>query len=84
MNALPQAAFTGLVYDVVQVEARPFLFIEATVPQDAAAIKEAVAQSLVLVRPIMTHYNLTPAGQPIAVETAWEKYRLALPRKSLK
>ncbi len=72
LNALPEGAFTGLVYEVVQVEARPFLFIEATVPQDAAAIKEAVAQSLVLVNPIMRRYNLTPSGPPIAVETAWE------------
>lgn len=72
LNSLPEGSFTGLVYDVVQVEARPFLFIEATVPQDAAAIKEAVAQSLVLVRPIMARYNLQEAGPPVAVETAWE------------
>ncbi len=72
LSALPEGSFTGLAYDIVQVEARPFLFIEATVPQDAAAIKEAVAQSLVLVNPIMRRYNLTQAGPPVAVETAWE------------
>ncbi len=72
LNALPQASFTGLVYDIVQVEAHPFLFVESTVPQDAAAIKEAVAQSLVLVNPIMQRYGLQPNGHPIAVETAWE------------
>jgi hypothetical protein len=72
INALPEGSFVGLAYEIVQVEALPFLFIESTVPQDAAAIKEAVAQSLVLVRPIMARYNLAAAGPPIAVETAWE------------
>lgn len=72
LQALPEGTFTGLAYEIVQVDAKPFLYIEATVPQDSAAIKEAVAQSLVLVNPIMRRYNLTPAGQPIAVETAWE------------
>lgn len=77
LNALPTAAFTGLSYEVVQVTAQPFLYVESAVPQDAAAIKEAVAQSLVLVRPIMSRYSLAAAGPPIAVETAWENGQYA-------
>jgi effector-binding domain-containing protein len=64
--------FTGLSYEIVQLSPKPFLYIEGQVPQDPAAIEEAVAQSLLIVNPIMARNGLKAAGAPIAVETAWK------------
>ncbi|MBL8550683.1 MAG: hypothetical protein JNJ73_11930 [Hyphomonadaceae bacterium] len=72
LNALPAAAFTGLAYEVTTVTARPFLYNQNCSPQDASQIKEAVAQSLVVLKPLLTRFNLTQDGPPIAVETSWE------------
>ncbi len=72
LNVLPAAGFGGLAYEVVQVEARPFFYIQNCSPQDAAAIKDVVAQSLLAIRPIMARHRLQQAGPPIAVETSWD------------
>lgn len=71
LNALSANGYTGLAYDVVTVEGRPFFFNENCSPQDAEAIREAVAASLVGIRPIMQRYGLAIAGDPVAVETSW-------------
>lgn len=68
LNALPAASFVGLAYNVVQVEARPFFYIQNCSPTDAEAVEDVVAQSLLALRPIMQRHNLTASGQPIAVE----------------
>lgn len=68
LNALPTASFTGLAYSIVQVEARPFFYIQNCAPTDAEAVTDVVAQSLLALRPIMARQNLQIAGDPIAVE----------------
>ncbi|GAN00100.1 hypothetical protein U91I_03765 [alpha proteobacterium U9-1i] len=73
LTALPAASFVGLQYTVVNVEARPFFYVQNCSPQDAAAIKEVVAQSLLALRPIMARHNLREAGPPVAVETSWDE-----------
>jgi hypothetical protein len=72
LNSLPAASFSGLAYEVTEVTARPFLYNQNCSPQDASEIKEAVAQSLVVLRPLLTRFNLTQDGPPVAVETSWE------------
>ncbi|MDX2238585.1 MAG: hypothetical protein NW203_13565 [Hyphomonadaceae bacterium] len=71
-NALPAARFSSLAYEIVTVPSRPFLFNQNCSPQDAGQIKEAVAQSLLVLRPLLTRYRLTQDGPPVAVETSWE------------
>jgi len=73
LTALPAASFVGLQYTVVNVEARPFFYVQNCSPQDAAAIKEVVAQSLLALRPIMARHRLIEAGPPVAVETSWDQ-----------
>jgi hypothetical protein len=68
LAALPNASFEGLAYNVVQVEARPFFYIQNCAPTDAEAVTDVVAQSLLALRPIMQRQNLTASGDPIAVE----------------
>ena len=65
-------SFVGLAYTIETVEARPFFYIQNCSPQDAAAIKDVVAQSLLALRPIMARHNLQESGPPVAVETSWE------------
>lgn len=83
LNALPAQAFTGLAYEITTVEAQPFFFVQNCSPQDAAAIKDVVAQSLLALRPLMRRHNLTEAGYPLAVETSWENnqycFQIGLP-----
>lgn len=83
LNALPSASFVGLAYEVVQVEAQPFFYIQNCAPVDAEAVTDVVAQSLLAIRPIMARQNLREAGRPIAVEPRVENnqycYQIGLP-----
>jgi hypothetical protein len=83
LTALPTAEFTGLQYNVVQVTAEPFFFIQNCAPTDAEAVESVVAQSLLALRPIMTRLNLAIAGEPVAVEPRVEEnqycYRIGYP-----
>jgi len=73
LNQLPNASFEGLQYTIEQVAARPFIYNQNCSPTDPAEIREAVAQSLVVLRPLLARYNLTQDGPPIAVETSWDE-----------
>lgn len=83
LNQLPPQAFTGLTYEVTNVAAQPFFFIQNCSPQDSAAIKDVVAQSLLALRPLMRRHGLVEAGPPVAVETSWENnqycFQIGLP-----
>jgi len=65
-------SFDGLAYAVEQVTARPFIFNANCSPVDPAEIREAAAQSLAVLRPLLERYKLVQDGPPIAVETAWD------------
>ncbi len=83
LNVLPTADFGGLQYSVVQVEERPFFYIQNCSPTDAEAVKSVVTDSLLALRPIMTRHNLQIAGPPIAYEPRVENneycYRIGYP-----
>ena len=70
--AIEGTSYDGLAYEIINVPARPFLFNANCSPIDPKEIKEAVAQSLAVLEPLMTRYHLTQDGAPIAVETAWD------------
>lgn len=71
-NALPTFDFKNLQYEVVEVTARPFMFIQAPTKQAAENIKNAYKQSLSLVRTALATNNLQEDGKPMAVELGWE------------
>ncbi|MGE0596084.1 MAG: hypothetical protein AB7P07_06950 [Hyphomonadaceae bacterium] len=83
LSSLPAASFVGLPYEVVQIEARPFFYIQNCSPTDAEAIQDVVAQSLLALRPIMQRHRLQESGDPIAVEPRVENdqycYQIGLP-----
>jgi hypothetical protein len=83
LNVLPNTNFEGLQYSVVQVEERPFFYIQNCSPTDAEAVKSVITDSLLALRPIMARHNLTIAGPPIAYEPRVENneycYRIGYP-----
>jgi hypothetical protein len=68
LNALPAADFTNLQYDIVQVAAQPFFFIENCSPTDSGSITSIIAQAVAGIPPIMRAKGMTPAGPLMAVE----------------
>ena len=68
LTALPTASFTGLAYDVVQIEAKPFFFVENCSASDAESITSIIAQAVAGIPPVMRAKNLTPSGPLLAVE----------------
>jgi len=71
LNALPEFDFAGLAYTIEEAAPRPFIYLEASTKAEAANIKNAMRQSLPLVRTAMETNNLAVAGPPIAVEIDW-------------
>lgn len=71
LEALPTFDFSGLKYEIMDVAAKPFIYLEASTKQEAANIKNAMRQSLPLVRTAIETNKLTVTGAPIAVETNW-------------
>jgi hypothetical protein len=72
LNALPEGNPQGLAYELVQVEAKPFLYNENCSPQDSTEIKAAVSQSLEALHPLLATLGVRQDGPPIAVETKWD------------
>jgi hypothetical protein len=68
LNALPNATFTGLAYDVEQVEAKPFFYVENCSQTDAESITSIISQAVAGIPPVMRTNNLQVAGPLMAVE----------------
>ncbi|MBI1188549.1 MAG: hypothetical protein GC206_14655 [Alphaproteobacteria bacterium] len=73
LGELTNVPIAGLSYEIVQVGSKPFLYNENCSPIAPAQIKEAVAQSLLVLQPLMRRYTLEQDGPPIAVETSWNE-----------
>ena len=65
--------FTGLSYEVVTVAPKPFLFLEASTNSNADNIRDGYRQAMNLIRTAFQNNNLTPAGNPYAVEPDWSE-----------
>ena len=68
LNALPNATFEGLQYSVVQVEARPFFYVENCSDTSAESITSIISQAVGAIPPVMRQNNLSVTGQLMAVE----------------
>lgn len=68
LSALPNATFAGLQYNVVQVQAQPFFYVQNCSPTDAESVTSVVQQALVAVNAVMVANRLVATGNPIAVE----------------
>ncbi|MBU6372743.1 MAG: GyrI-like domain-containing protein [Alphaproteobacteria bacterium] len=69
---LPAADFGALKFEVVDVAAKPFLYLDAETPNDATSIKEGVSQATKIIQTMISANGLKPDGSPIAVETKWD------------
>ena len=68
LNALPAADFVGLQYDIVQVTAQPFFYIENCSSNDSGDITSIITQAVAAIPAIMRTKGIQPAGPLMAVE----------------
>ena len=68
LNALPNASFENLQYSVVQLEARPFFYVENCSDTSAESITSIISQAVQAIPPVMRANNLTVSGELMAVE----------------
>lgn len=68
LNSLPNADFAGLVYDVEQVTARPFFYIQNCSSAEPDSVTSIVNQAAEVIPPLMHSNNLQQAGPLMAVE----------------
>jgi hypothetical protein len=66
----PTADFADLVYEVVNVPARPFLYLEGSTTKGAGQIQDGARQATAILKTVFASNNLQ-LSNPIAVETAW-------------
>lgn len=67
------ADFGDLKFDVVDVTAKPFLYVTGEMDNDPATIKLGVMRAVGFVDTALRDNNLTPDSPPIAVETSWDE-----------
>lgn len=68
LNALPNATFEGLQYSIVQIEPRPFFYVENCSDSSAESITSIIQQAVVAIPPVMRANNLSVNGELMAVE----------------
>lgn len=68
LNALPNASFSGLQYSVVQVEAKPFFYVENCSDTSPESITSIISQAVAAIPAVMRTNNLTVNGELMAVE----------------
>ncbi len=66
----PTADFSDLVYEVVNLPARPFLYLEGSTTKGAGQIADGARQATAILKTVFASNNLQ-LSNPIAVETAW-------------
>ena len=67
---MPTADFAELVYEVVSLPARPYLYVEGSTTKGPGQIAEGARQATNILRTVFANNNLA-LSNPIAVETAW-------------
>lgn len=68
LNALPNATFAGLQYNVVDVAARPFFYVENCSDTSPESVTSIIGQAVVAIPPVMRANNLSVNGDLMAVE----------------
>ncbi len=68
LTALPTESFVGLAYELVDVPAQPFFFVENCSSSDAESITSIISQAVAGIPPVMRANGLTATGPLTAVE----------------
>lgn len=69
-NQTKTADFSDLVYEVVNLPARPFLYLEGSTTKGQGQIVDGARQATAILRTVFASNNLQ-LSNPIAIETAW-------------
>lgn len=68
LNALPNASFAGLQYNVVEIAARPFFFVQNCSDTSPESVTSIISQAVAALPPVMRSNNLAVSGELMAVE----------------
>jgi hypothetical protein len=68
LTALPEESFVGLAYELVDVPAQPFFYVENCSASDAESITSIISQAVAGIPPVMRTNGLTATGPLTAVE----------------
>jgi hypothetical protein len=68
LTALPAATFSGLQYEIVQIQPQNFFYVENCSSSDAGDITSVISQAVAGIPPVMRQKGLTPSGPLMAVE----------------
>ena len=68
LNALPNATFAGLQYNIVDLTARPFFYVENCSDTSPESVSSIVGQAVVAIPPVMQANRLSVNGELMAVE----------------
>ncbi|MEQ1818050.1 MAG: hypothetical protein ABL871_05515, partial [Terricaulis sp.] len=68
LNALPNATFAGLQYNVVDLTARPFFYVENCSDTSPESVTSIISQAVVAIPPVMQASRLSVNGDLMAVE----------------
>ena len=68
LGTLPTATFNGLAYEVVQVAAQPWFYIENCSSSAPDSVVSIIEQATTAIPPLMRAARLTPTGPLMAVE----------------
>lgn len=71
-GALTEFSFVGLEYELVDLDAQPFIYSPGSSTQEAGEIKKWVAEALKIVDRNVSLKGLRTIGRPIAVENEWK------------
>ena len=72
VEQLPVTDIAGLTAEVVEVEAVPVAYVEASCGKDEAEIGRTIADSYAEVTKFLTARKVSPAGPPITINTRWD------------
>jgi hypothetical protein len=68
LGTLPTATFEGLAYEVVEIAAQPFFYVQNCSPSDAEAVTSIISQAVNTIPSLMRQNRLEPVGPLMAVE----------------
>ncbi len=72
-ESLPQADWSDLKVESIEVEPVTFVYASGTSSQDSAAIGAAFAAAYGQVMAFLGEHGLAPAGQPISINKSWDE-----------
>ncbi len=73
VETFPNTDIAGADIEVIEVTARPILYVTATSSQELDAISKAYADAYGMILPLMNAAELVPAGPVLGIDNYWDE-----------